>query len=335
MEDQKKMFKDDINFLECPNLVLNNRTSVNTWVIEKEHGRYEMTSMKGLPSHFDKIILYYLIYKLYKETGLKKNRLVTNRYDIARNVFFNVKNLGKNHYDRIMESLKKWKQVAINFEGVFYEDGRYIIKYFSFVDDVTLDKESGKLTIRFGEAYIKQLRETKFFRYINFEQYKKLNRAVSARLYEILLKSFKKSNEWSIDIQKLAEKVTFEKPAGASKYYPSIVLRHIRPAVKEINKKTDLYIKLHFNKDSGVCIFAKEQKPNNLLPARSLLEDRRKTKPSKSKDQDDCYSVHLNMPEDERNRIRKVIERDAFLTVLPDDKSKVYAYMKRANMYPA
>jgi hypothetical protein len=335
LEDQKKMFKDDINFLECPNWVLNNRSSVNTWVIEKPHGRYELTSLKGLPSHFDKIILYYLIYKLYKETELKKNRLVTNRYEIARNVFFNVKSLGKNHYSRLMKSLKKWKQIAINFEGVFYEDGRHIIKYFSFVDDVTLDKESGKLTIRFGEAYIEQLRETKFFRYIDFEQYKKLNRAVSARLYEILLKSFKKSNEWSIDIQKLAEKVTFEKPAGATKYYPSVVLRHIRPAVKEINKKTDLYITLSFNKNSGTCTFIKGQKPKELTPARSLLEGKRQTKPSTAREQAECYNCYMNLPQDEQERIKQAIERDQFIKVLPNEKLKIFAYMKRMNLYPS
>jgi hypothetical protein len=46
-------------------------------------------------------------------------------YDIAKAVYPNVKHLGKEHYDRIMLALKRWKDIGIEFKGIFYENDNY------------------------------------------------------------------------------------------------------------------------------------------------------------------------------------------------------------------
>jgi hypothetical protein len=103
--------------------------------------------------------------------------------------------------------------------------------------------------------YIQLLQESKFYKYIDFNAYKKLTKSLSARLYEILIKTFKDRNSWSIDIQSLAEKLTLEKRPQAKAYYPSDVLIKLRPAVKEISEKTELCVTLQFNKETSTCLF--------------------------------------------------------------------------------
>ena len=198
-------------------------------------------------------MLYYLLYKLYKENGLKNTKIKTTRYEIAKNVFPGVKSYGKNKYDRIMISLKRWHNLSIHFEGVFYEGDGYTIRFFHVVDSVKLQKETGELVVEFNAIYLKQLAETAFYVLIDFNQYRRLQKASSARLYEILLKTFKERKDWAINIQSLAEKMTFEKREGAKSYYPSDILRHLKVAVNEINKRTDLHIKFEYNKGNQVC----------------------------------------------------------------------------------
>ena len=231
------------------------------WTIQKPNGKYEMISPMGLPKHFDKIVLYFLLYKLYREKNLNSYLLTTTRYEIAKNVFYGIKDFGKNKYDRVMKSLKKWTALSIHFKGgLFYGGDGETERFFHIFDEITLRKESGELTIKFNESYITQLKETKFYKLIDFEQYKKLHKTSSARLYEILAKNYKERSEWAIGIQLLAEKLTFEKREGAQGYYPSDVLRYVKPGIQEINKKTDLEIGFTYNKETGTCIFKKLKK---------------------------------------------------------------------------
>ena len=80
---------------------------------------------------------------------------------------------------------------------------------------------------------------------------KKLKRPVSARLYEILVKTFKDREEWQIGIIKLPEKLTL------SERYPSQILKKVNPAVNEINDNTELKINFNYNKKTQICTFTK------------------------------------------------------------------------------
>jgi hypothetical protein len=330
MDDQKKIIKDDINFLEYPNWVVDRKNKATIWTIQKEHGTYQVMSPLGLPKHFDKIVVYFLLYKLYREKNLETYSITTNRYEIAKNIFGG-HHFGKNIYTRIMNALKKWQSISINFEGVFYEDDGYTIRGFSIIDEYILRKETGELFVRFSEAYVNQLKESKFYKLIDFDQYKKLHKTSSARLYEILAKQFKDRNEWAIGIKTLAEKITFEKREGAKDYYPSDILRYIKPSINELNKKTDLYIEFQYNKETQVCVFKKVSKPKELyVPA----VKEKKPKKTEAENQVATCMVYFNsLTSDEQKEIHDGIKRSPFLQFIPNEDARIYAYMTSVNLW--
>eukprot|EP00733_Pompholyxophrys_punicea_P001349 Pompholyxophrys_punicea_v1_NODE_636_length_1548_cov_7.976557.p1 type:complete len:330 gc:universal NODE_636_length_1548_cov_7.976557:1484-495(-) len=321
----QKIIKDDINFLEYPNWVIGGKGKSTTFTILKDKGKYEIMSPHGLPKRFDKIVMYYLLYKLYQETSLETCTVSTNRYEIAKNIF-NANHFGKNVYDRVMRALKKWNAISIEFEGVFYEDEHYSIKYFHIVDDVKLHKATGMLTVRFNEEYIKQLKDSKFYKLVDFEQYKKLHKASSARLYEILVKNFKDRKEWSIGIQLLAEKLTFEKRDGAKSYYPSDVLPYLKSSIQEINKKTDMQIAYSYNSETKVCIFKLQEKSKaKFVPA---VKDASKKK-EEEKELKACILQFKSLTTEEQEKIRIGIGKDQFFRFLPNEDTRIFAYMKQ------
>ena len=241
--------KDDINFLEYPNWTISAKSNANSMIVHRENGFYEMKSSEGLPSRFDKVVLYYLLYVLFGDyPRIFKTEIVTTRYEIAKNVLLQDKNFSKEKYDRIMLALKKWKAIYIRFEGVFYDHDHYTIKYFSIIDYVSLNKETNKLTIRFNECYLKQLTECSH-RSVDFHEYKKLIRPVSARLYEILIKNLSEQLLWCSNINKLGEQLTLEK-----REYPSQILLALKPAVIDINSLTKLSFEFDYDKDRLLCI---------------------------------------------------------------------------------
>lgn len=304
---------------------------MTTWTTQKDHGTYEIISPLGLPKHFDKIVLYSILHKLYRENKLEKYVLTTNRHEIAKNIF-DTKHFGKNVYARIMKALKKWTAISINFDGLFYEADEHTNRSFHIVDEYILKKESGELTIRFNESYIKQLKETKFYKLIDFEQYKKLSRASSARLYEILVKNYKERNEWAINIQALAEKLTFEKREKAQNYYPSDVLRYLQPSINEINKKTDLEINFSYNKDNGVCVFKKVEKKKVLFRAAVSVVDKQ-TKSDNAKKTKACISYFQMLSVEEQQVILDEIKKDQYLRFIPDQHASIFAYMTKTKQW--
>lgn len=334
MEEAKKVLKDDINFLEYPNWVIDRKSKATVWKIEKSNGSYEMVSPWGLPKHFDKIILYYLLYKLYREKNLDSYLLTTNRFEIAKNVFPYEKDFGKNRYKRIMDSLKKWNALSIHFDGgLFYGGDGETERFFHIIDDVVLRKETGELSLKFNESYVRQLKETKFYKFIDFEQYKKLHKTSSARLYEILVKNYKERNEWAIGIQLLAEKLTFEKRENAQSYYPSDVLRYLKPSITEINKKTDLEIGFTYNKETGACIFKKLKKhKESFIPAVKDQDFKREQKTNKKRIEA-CLSYFNTLDEDEQRSIRNKAAHDSFLVVFKTEEEKIYGYMTNNNLW--
>lgn len=324
MEQNQKIIKDDINFLEYPNWVIDRKNKATTWKIDKDQGKYEIVSPFGLPKHFDKIVLYFLLYKLYKESSLELCTLTTSRYEIAKSIFGG-NHFGKNVYTRIMHALKRWQSISINFEGIFFEADGYTVRYFSIIDEVVLRKEKGSLTIRLNEGYITQLKETKFYKLIDFEQYKKLSKTSSARLYEILSKTYKGRDEWAIGIQALAEKLTFEKREGVKLYYPSDVLRYVKPGINEINKKTDLCIAFSYNKETGVCIFKKVKKQKETFTP-ATKEHARKHGPTK-KEVDLCMKHFNLLPVEEQENILKEANQHYIIKIIPDKNLRIFALM--------
>ncbi len=247
-------FKEDINFLEYPSWIVSQRSSQNNLTIIQKNGTYEIKCIEGLPVKFDKLVLYYLLHIFFETDNLTHNRIELTRYLIAKNIGYS-DFMGKTIYTRIMLALRRWKSIFINFEGIFYEGNKKSIRYFSVIDSVILDKSTGKLSIDFNAQYILQLRNSACFALIDFEEYRLLERPISARLYEILLFNFQATEIWAIHIIELAEKITIEKRS-----YPSQVSAALLPAIAEIIEKTTLQFSYTYNKKDGFCIFREKEK---------------------------------------------------------------------------
>lgn len=258
-----KLIKEDINFLEFPIWIIAKRTAKKQIIIEKNNGIYKIsTSLDSLPCRVDKLILYYFLWKLWKESKFKSTKTIAIRYQAAIDIFDLNYKPSNHHYKKIMDSLEKWTNVNISFKGIFYEGDSYTTRFFGIIDDVILDENTKKLYIKFNEQYIKQLEETKFYKYIDYNEYKKLKRPVSARLYEILIKTFKDRNIWQIAIIKLAEKLTL------SEIFASQILKKLTPAITEININTELHINLEYDQETKICTFTKwdmvDKQKNNI-----------------------------------------------------------------------
>lgn len=328
MED-KKLVKDDINYMEYPIWLIGRKNRNKVWTMEKINGKYEMVGLYGLPNFFDKKVLYSLLFRLVKKSSADKYTLVTSRYEIAKDVYPGVKDFGKNKYNRISEALQTWFGLSINFQGTFYEDNDYGTRSFHIVSQLDTREKSGKLIIRFNASYIDQQNNTSFFRLIDFDQYRKLNKDSSARLYEILIKSFKGRNVWSIGLQNLAEKMTFEKREGIQNYYPSDILRHLKTAVNEINKKTDLSFNFIYNKETSVCAFKEITKQKALYLAATRDEKQSKKVKDDTKIMDEYMKKFKALSGKEQKEILDGIAKDQFLNFIKDKNMQIYGYMSR------
>ncbi len=248
MKIDKALVKEDLNFLEHPTWVINEKSGKRDYVIKKDKGTYSIKSSEELPNRFDRIVLYYLLHRVFVADVLRRELKLT-RYELTKNIFFSTKSIGKTHYDRVAVALAKWAGITISFEGVFFEGDNHTYRIFHIIDDVILDEKSKELLIRFNKQYIQQLQETKFYKLIDFHEYKKLTKPISARLYEILVKNFKDRNIWFIGIFNLAEKLTLQRS------YSSQIFIALKPAIEEINKKTELKIDLDYDKGKQLCTF--------------------------------------------------------------------------------
>ena len=248
----KLKIREDINFLKKPNWVVSKRKDLKKIIIDDEFGSYELatTSQFGLPSRLDKIILYFLKYKLLDKNS-DYHKIETTRHEVATHVFTDSDNFSQNRYARILTALDKWQAVTLIFSGSFYEKDTYVDKKFSIIDEFTITPKKN-LLITFNEAYVKQIKETQFYKIVNFYECKNLTTPVSLRLYEIILKNLTENVIFYVDIKKLADKLTIQK-----KDYESQILAAIEAAVEQINQHTNLKITFCYEKNLSLCIFKK------------------------------------------------------------------------------
>lgn len=238
---KKSLVKWDINFLEYPNWVVDSNKPIKSFTIEKPNGVYSVSTTEEvdrLPDRVDKTILYHLLLS-------RKQTVQTTRYRISQDVF-NARS--PHHYNRIMQALKRWFCISIEFKGLFYAEESYSSRLFHIVEDVTL-KEDGSLFVRFNQTFYEQLEKSNFFKYVDFNEFKKLKKPISAMLYEHLVKHFKGRGFWKINIIKLAEKLTI------NRIYPSDILIKLKPAVNEINKNTSLKFSMDYDGETKKCLF--------------------------------------------------------------------------------
>lgn len=272
--------KQDINFLDKPLWFLSTNDFGKEGFVWTDIDGYKYRAGYKLPDKIDMLFLFYMLLKSQK-LGYKQ-KMIFSRYEIIKECNVSMDNRS---YERLKDSLERWINVTINFEGTFYDGKEYISIGFHVIDSYEIRKEDGKLEVHFNPKWLLKVKESKFCKYVNFEQYKALKRPISRRLFEILCKSFKGREHWEIDLVKLGEKLSFSKRKvysnGEEKevMYHSDVLAKLKPAISEINKlaenenvfrsfefaPTDIFeIDYELKKDNKIIVF-KKRKPDWML----------------------------------------------------------------------
>lgn len=250
---KKEMVKQDINLLEYPLWFQDECQAKKTetgfvWRLSKDDGTGKefvlKTSFKP-PVKTDMIFLLFLLLESQKQSW--KDEIRISRYQVLKKC-----GLGTDArwYERLEESLERWEEVSLKFNGVFYNGREYKTLHCGIIDSWGIDDESKMLWVRFSPEYLSMAKETAYYRYLNFDQVKKLRSPLATRLYQLLVKTFKNRDHWEIDSILLAEKIPMKQR------FPAQIALKINPAIRRIYKHTDLKITVEERrKERGKLVF--------------------------------------------------------------------------------
>ena len=244
-----KNIKQDINFLEYP-LWQPEIKSKEAKVWRDRDGFIYRAGYK-VPSKTDFVFLLFLL--MHSQQNGWKTDMVLTQKEILKGC--NLEG-GKWWRDRLKDSLERWVNVTLKFEGTFYDGREYQVMNFGIIDDWDIEKKTRHLRIRFNPRWLLRIRESNFFKYIDFEQIKPLQGPIAIRLYELLIKTFKGRLVWKIDARKLAEKIPIKDK------YPAHIIKKVEAAVNRINTSTRLKIDLEVERPRrGKAIFTFRKRP--------------------------------------------------------------------------
>lgn len=256
-----ELIKQDINFLEYPLYVLTEKTTkedINITIGDKE---YTLLVGYKTPNSLDVLYLYYFIKMFQKSNYPAKLTIKTSA--LIKEISSGCSSF---YYSRLKESLRIWKNIGLSFKGSFYDGKEYQVIEFGILEVGKIEKD-GTIIISFNEIFLSILKNTNFYRYINFNEFKILRKPVSRRLYEILKKV---SFPYKIDVVKLAKKMPLKQK------FPSQIIQKIIPAIKEINKLTSLNVDFAYKKnedDNVICTFKLIKAKKEVPFSSSSLDD--------------------------------------------------------------
>jgi len=173
-----KLIKQDINFMEYPLYVLSKKTEKEDIEICIDNKKYRLNVGYKTPNSTDMLFLYYFI-KLSQEKNYKR-KLVLKKSKVVKDV---APNDASYYYKRLKETLEIWRNTGLTFQGTFYNGENYETLVFGVLDHGEL-KDDGTVLVTFNETFLKILEETNFYRYIDFNELKRLKKPISRRLYE-------------------------------------------------------------------------------------------------------------------------------------------------------
>ena len=302
-----KQIKQDINMLEYPIWMqdekLPSKIEEDKGFLWKDREGYVYRCGYKVPTKLDIIFLMYLLYKS-QQLGWKEE-IELSRYEILKACGYS--SCRPADYERLEDSLERWKMVGIKFKGTFYDGKKYIALSFGIIDTWKLDENTRKLKIRFNKEWLTRIKNSSYFKYLNFDQVRELRSPLAMRLYEILIKSFQTREKWIINAQKLAEKIPMKERMVAH------IIPKIKAAVNRINSKTNLIVKLEIERPKrGQAVFIFTFLDERPIDQPLIVEIENK----KEKEVDDKVIDNLIalLPEKQRNKktIRSLIKRYLF-----------------------
>ena len=288
--------KQDINLLEYPLWFQDEceaeiKTKGFFW--KHPNGKFLVKSTAKPPVKTDNIFLLHLLRQSQIQDW--KDEFYITRYQIIKECGLDTNN---SWYARLVDSLDRWEQVHIEFNGAFYQGREYKTLHFGVIDSWGFEENTKRLRIRFSPEYLSIVKESSYFRLLDFDQVKALRSPLATRLYQLLVKTFKNRDYWETDAILLAEKIPMKQR------FPAQIALKIKPAVRRIYKNTDLKITLEERKKERgkiVFIFRKE---NATPKAKDLFKE---SKSFVMPDDDDFKRLVTMLPP-ERQRQKSLLE---------------------------
>lgn len=224
----KDLVKQNINLLEYPLWFQDERLAeTKRGQIWQDREGYIFQAGYKMPVKTDSIFLLYLL--LQSQRLDYAQELTLTRYQVLKDCGLVLSQIW---YDRLEDSLERWKMVGIKFEGSFYDGKSYAAMNFGIIDSWKIDEQTKSLKIRFSKEFLTMMVGKGFFKFINFTEFKQLHSPLATRLYEILCKSFHGRDLWEIEAVKLAEKIPMKER------YAAHIIPKITTAVSRINQCT-------------------------------------------------------------------------------------------------
>ena len=257
-KETDRHFKQDINLLEYPLWMqdekLPSKISDDKGFIWKDREGYVYRCGYKVPTKLDIIYLMYLLYRSQQEGW--KEEIEISRYEILKACGY--RSCRPADYERLEDSLDRWKMVGIRFQGTFYDGKKYIALSFGVIDTWKIDEETKRLRIRFNLEWLTRIKNSSYFKYLNFDQIRSLRSPLAMRLYEILSKSFQNREYWKVDALKLARKIPMKERAVAH------IVSRIKAAINRINNNSNMKVRLTIKRPTrGRALLLFERMPLN------------------------------------------------------------------------
>lgn len=264
------LVKQDINFMEYAlyvqdDSIVSKSEDGYTW---KDRNGYVYQAGYKPPTKIDFIFLLYLLMRSQQNDW--NNKMSLTKYEILKEC--GVANPGKHEYKRLVDGLKRWSMVKLEFQGTFYNGKKYETLVFGIIDTYSIEDDSKNVEVTLSPQWLYKIKESNFFKHINFKQVKSLRSPLNIRLYEILIKSFQGRYVWKIDAIKLADKIPMKEK------HVSHIVAKITGAVNRINTLSDFNVKLivqRSGRGKALLIFEKisKEKAEKLLSMAGLPDD--------------------------------------------------------------
>lgn len=328
-EMTEELSKQDILFQEFPLWFQDSKEARGreTGFLWKDREGFLYQAGYKAPVKIDLIFLLYILLQSQKRGW--EEELAFSRYEILKAC-----NLSPSTYwyERLEDSLKRWKMVGVEFQGTFFDGKTYDAMNFGIIDDWYIHARSKELKVRLSRKWIARIQNSDHFKKLEFDEVKSLRTPLATRLYALLEKSFQGRREWSIDAAELAQKISMQRR------YPAHIIPKIKSALKQINENKELQVELEVERPErgrAILVFRKlceerEQQERQKEAQRRKEEERREVElERKLREEVDAWLKRLTAEEFEALR-EEVLALLKFSGALLDEigESEILLHMR-------
>ncbi len=232
----KSVLKQDLNFLQHPLWFQVSRAAEQMeW---RDTEGYLYRAGYRAPDQLDMLFLLYVFMRAQQEDYRQKMEF--SRYEILKGCGCPI---NPQYLRRLEDSLKRWLNVTLEFDKCFFDGKQFQSVGFKVLENYRIREKDKRLEISFNQDFLRQTRNSAYFKYVDFNYYKLLRRPVARRLFEILTQTFKSASQWKVPLVELGLQLTLYSRKRSRKdgsedevLYPSDVLTAVKSAVNEINR---------------------------------------------------------------------------------------------------